>query len=114
MRVLALAAALLVGVMTGESRAADPSVWNDIMNTKQFVACVVPEYQPYSWKDRASGEWKGFAADMARDVAKDLHVQPAFVETSFKTVILDLQSAKCHAFFGFNATPERALAIDFA
>jgi len=28
--------------------------------------------------------------------------------------VLDLQSAKCHAFFGFNATPERALAIDFA
>jgi len=29
-------------------------------------------------------------------------------------VVLDLQSAKCHVFFGFNATPERALAIDFS
>ena len=29
-------------------------------------------------------------------------------------MILDLQGAKCHVFFGFNATPERALAIDFA
>ena len=36
------------------------------------------------------------------------------LETSFKTVVLDIQSGKCNAFFGFNATPERALAIDFA
>ena len=113
MRLLAFAFALVI-VMAGEARAADPSIWNDIMGTKKFVACVVPEYQPYSWKDRASGEWKGFAADMARDVASALHVEPAWVETSFKTVVLDLQAAKCHAFFGFNATPERALAIDFA
>ena len=114
MRALLAAAAVLMCLLGGKAEAADPSVWNDIMNTKKFVSCVVPEYQPYSWKDRTTGEWKGFAADMARDVANDLHVQPAFVETSFKTVILDLQSAKCHAFFGFNATPERALAIDFA
>ena len=43
-----------------------------------------------------------------------IRVEPEFVETTFRTVVLDLQSAKCHAFFGFNATPERALAIDFS
>jgi polar amino acid transport system substrate-binding protein len=43
-----------------------------------------------------------------------MHVDLDFVETTFKTVVLDLQSGKCDVFFGFNATPERALAIDFA
>ncbi len=73
----------------------------------------MPAYQPYSTRG-ADGEWTGFAVEMAKDVAKSLHVDLDFVETSFKTVVLDLQSGKCHVFFGFNATPERALAIDFA
>ena len=108
------AAAAAIGFHWASAFAAEaPSVWDDVMATKKLVACVVPAYQPYSWKDK-DGEWQGFAVEMAKDVAKDLHVEPAFVETSFKTVVLDLQSAKCHVFFGFNATPERALAIDFA
>ena len=61
-----------------------------------------------------AGNWSGFAVEMAKDVAKSLHVDLEYVETSFKTVVLDLQSGKCQVFFGFNATPERALAIDFA
>ena len=61
MRRLALACLLVLGI-AAQARAADPSIWNDITGTKKFVACVVPEYQPYSWKERSSGEWKGFAA----------------------------------------------------
>jgi len=110
----ALAAMAFAAVLPIGAYAADqPTAWNDIQSTKKFVACVVPAYQPYSWKD-PGGEWHGFAVEMAKDVANALHVDVAFVETSFKTVVLDIQSAKCHAFFGFNATPERALAIDFA
>jgi polar amino acid transport system substrate-binding protein len=109
-----LGLSLIAAGLTTAAFAADaPSAWSDIQSSKKFVACVVPAYQPYSWKD-PGGEWHGFAVEMAKDVAKSLHVEPEFVETSFKTVVLDLQSAKCHAFFGFNATPERALAIDFA
>jgi polar amino acid transport system substrate-binding protein len=95
------------------SAAESSSIWNSVMSTGKLVTCVVPAYQPYSWKDN-NGKWQGFAVKMAQDTAYDLHVQPVFVETSFKTVVLDLQSAKCDVFYGFNATPERALAIDFA
>lgn len=108
-----LAFAAIFGLGSSGALAADPNAWTDIMNSKKLVACVVPAYQPYSWKDK-DGNWQGFAVEMAKDVAKSMRVEPVFVETSFKTVILDIQSAKCHAFFGFNATPERALAIDFA
>jgi len=108
-----LAIAAVVVLASTRVFAASPSAWDDIQSTKKFVACVVPAYQPYSWRD-SDGTWHGFAVEMAKDVAQSLHVEVAFVETSFKTVVLDLQSAKCHAFFGFNATPERALAIDFA
>lgn len=106
---------LLVAALTlaGNAKAEPESAWSQITSAKKLVVCAVPAYQPYSWKD-SNGQWHGFVIDMANDVAKDLHVQPSFVETSFGTVVLDLQSGKCNVFFGFNATPERALAIDFA
>ncbi len=103
-----------LSLISGAALAADPqSSWSEISSTKKLNVCVVPAYQPYSWKDTA-GTWNGFAVEMAKDVSKSLRVEPSFVESSFKTVVLDLQSGKCHAFFGFNATMERALAIDFA
>jgi len=83
------------------------------MSTKKLQVCVIPSYPPYSFKD-ASGEWQGFSAEMARDVAKSLHAEPVYVDSSLRTVVLDLQSDKCQVFFAFNATPERALAVDFA
>jgi polar amino acid transport system substrate-binding protein len=107
-----LLVAALAAVSASSAFAAD-SAWTEITSKKQLTACVVPAYQPYSSKD-TSGNWSGFAVEMAKDVAKSMRVEVAFVETSFKTVVLDIQSGKCHAFFGFNATPERALAIDFA
>ena len=114
LRTRILTFAVLAALAGTRAYAADGSTaWEDIQKTKKFVACVVPAYQPYSWRD-TDGTWHGFTVEMAKDVANALHVELDFVETSFKTVVLDIQSAKCHAFFGFNATPERALAIDFA
>jgi polar amino acid transport system substrate-binding protein len=113
-RIVALCAITLLGLIHASSaRAQSASAWNDIQSGRKLVVCVVPAYQPYSWKD-PNGTWYGFAVEMAKDVAKSLRAEAEYVETSFKTVVLDLQSGKCHAFFGFNATPERALAIDFA
>jgi polar amino acid transport system substrate-binding protein len=107
------AALLLLCGAASRAWAETPSAWSEIMSTKKIKVCVIPSYPPYSSKD-ASGEWQGFSAVMAKDVAKDLHVEPVFVDTSLSTVVLDLQSDKCHVFFAFNATPERALAVDFA
>ncbi len=107
---IAAAAALL---STAADAADMPSVWNQIMTTKKLTICVIPSYQPYAWQD-STGTWQGFAPEMGRDVAKDLHVEPVFVETTQATIVLDLQSNKCDTYFAFNATPERALAIDFA
>ena len=106
-----LTVATLASLATSAAQA--DTAWNEIMADKQLVACVVPAYQPYSAKN-AAGEWSGFAVEMAKSVADALHVELELVETSFKTVVLDLQGNKCDVFFGFNATPERALAIDFA
>jgi polar amino acid transport system substrate-binding protein len=108
-----LAAAGLTLTAAGASAQTATSIWADIMAKRKLTTCIVPSFQPYSWRD-SNGVWQGFVAEMARNVAGAMRVEVEFQETSFRTVVLDLQSGKCHAFFGFNATPERALAIDFA
>jgi polar amino acid transport system substrate-binding protein len=107
---IAIALSLIGGDASG---AYTPSVWTDIMTKKKLATCVIPSYQPYAWREK-DGTWQGFAPEMARDLAKSLHVESEFVETTQGTIVLDLQSGKCHTYFAFNATPERALAIDFA
>ncbi|HYC14195.1 MAG TPA: hypothetical protein VEC75_08090, partial [Stellaceae bacterium] len=56
----AIAAMAFAAILPVAAHAADATAWDDIQSTKKFVACVVPAYQPYSWKD-PGGEWKGFA-----------------------------------------------------
>ena len=106
-------AVFCLSLTAGAARAQTPSAWDEIMANKKLVACVIPAYQPYSYKD-PSGQWKGFSVDMVSDIAKALHIDIAYRESNLKTLVLDLQADKCQVFIAFNATPERALAIDFA
>jgi hypothetical protein len=47
-------------------------------------------------------------------VAKEMGVKAVPVETTWATCVLDLQASKADVQFGLQATPKRALEIDFA
>jgi polar amino acid transport system substrate-binding protein len=66
---------------------------------------------PYFNKDPRTGEWRGFAVEMARDIAKTLGVKLEIVESSWPNQIIDVQSGKADLAFGVTATPQRALSI---
>lgn len=69
---------------------------------------------PYFNKDPRTGEWRGFAVEMARDIAKTLGVKLEVVESSWPNSILDVQSGKADLAFGITATPQRALSVAFS
>jgi polar amino acid transport system substrate-binding protein len=69
---------------------------------------------PYFNKDPRTGEWRGFAVEMARDIAKTLGVKLEIIESSWPNQILDVQSGKADLAFGVTATPQRALSIAFS
>lgn len=68
---------------------------------------------PYFNKDPRSGEWRGFAIEMARDIANTLGVKLEVVESSWPNSILDVQSGKVDLALGVTATPQRALSVAF-
>jgi polar amino acid transport system substrate-binding protein len=69
---------------------------------------------PYFNKDPRTGEWRGFAIEMARDIAKTLGVKLEVTESSWANSILDVQSGKVDIALGITATPQRALSVTFS
>lgn len=69
---------------------------------------------PYFNKDPRTGKWRGFAIDMARDIADQIGVKLQVVESSWANSILDVQSGKADIALALTALPKRALSIKFS
>ena len=114
----AVAIALLITAMPGP--AAAQAAWEHILSTGKLRMGVMPGRPPAVWKYPATNTWEGFNVEFARDVVKALSkemgkpIQLDYVETSWATVVLDIQSNRLDALFGMSETEERKKAIDMA
>ena len=93
--------------------AAAESTWDQIKRTGQLRYGAI-DYPPNWYRDKTTGKWTGFLVEMVEDIAKEMGVEAVPVETTWATCVLDLQSNKTDLQFGLQATPKRALVIDFA
>jgi len=84
-----------------------------VLRTKRVRYGVVNAQPPYSWKDPASGAWRGFMVDIAADLAGQLGAVTEPVESTWGTAVLDAQAGKVDIFFGLGPSPEREKAVDF-
>lgn len=117
--VLAVAAAVvaLTGSAVAQTRV---SIWDKIQSSGVMTAGVMVENRPGVWKDVTTGKYHGFYVNIARAIGEDLSkamgksIQVEFVETTWTTVVLDLQSAKIDLWSGMSVTPQRLQAIDMA
>ncbi len=95
---------------------ADP-VWDRIQSSGKIVCGAIPNDKVGSWIDRATGQWEGYEVELCRAMALDLSkdmgkdIAPEFRETSWKTVVLDIQSNKIDIWPGMSATPAREQAL---
>lgn len=115
-RMLAGGAALLPATaMLGTARAqpANESTLDRVRRTKVLRIAALPGELPYFQKDIVNGTWSGAAIDMANSIAKLLDAKLEYVEATYGTSVLDLQTGKVDLAFALNPTPERALAVRF-
>ncbi|BBK36980.1 ABC transporter substrate-binding protein [Allostella sp. ATCC 35155] len=108
---VAAAAGLLAG---GPAMAQAPagSTWNQIRERGELRIGAAPS-EPWFAKDQRSGEWSGIGWAMGVAVAKELNVKPVAVETTWGNAVAGLQANQFDVMFVMDATPQRALAIDF-
>ena len=110
---VAIFAAIAVAVALAAVSAEAEATWDQIKRTGKLRYGAV-DYPPNWYRDKTSGKWTGFLVEMVEDVAKEMGVEAVPVETTWATCVLDLQSNKTDLQFGLQATPKRALVIDFA
>lgn len=87
-------------------------VWADalesILSSKQLRVCIWPEYYGISYVDPRTQELIGIDVDLAKELGKEFGVKVTFIESSFATLITDIQSKKCDiAMFAIGQTKER-------
>lgn len=110
---LTAAAAALAAPALAQAPAAE-SAFDRIRRTKKLRIGAVAGAAPNYVKDIATGQWRGIYVDLCKSLAEELEAELEITETTFGNSILDLQSNKIDVFFGLQATPKRALAIDFS
>lgn len=116
MQSVLIAATLSFASMTAMAADADP-VWNRIESSGKIVCGAIAADPIGSWQDRETNQWKGYEIELCREIAKDLgkemgrDIQPSFKETTWGTIVLDIQSNKIDIWPGMSATEERKKAL---
>jgi polar amino acid transport system substrate-binding protein len=106
------AAAAVVAAAPGPALAQEGSTWARIKSSGELRIGVTPG-EPWYFKDQRSNEWSGIGFAAGQAVAKDLGVKLVPVETTWGNAVAALQAGQIDVMFVLDATPQRALAIDF-
>ena len=91
---------------------AQESTWDQIQSTGVIrVGCAPSE--PWYFKDPETGEWSGIGPGITALLAKEMKLDWKCVETTWGNAVAGLQANQFDMMVALDATPQRALAIDF-
>ncbi len=103
---------MFVGFGVNAALAQEKSTWQAIKD-RGSLRVGVTQAPPWFFKNPAGTEWTGLGASLGKAMAKALDVTFAPVEVTWGTAVAALQANKIDIMFVLDATPKRALAIDF-
>ncbi len=109
---MVLALALTIALQAHPGHTQDTSTWQAIKD-RGSLRIGATQAPPWYFKDPQSGEWSGLGISVGQAMADTLGVELEVVETTWGNAIAALQADKIDTMFVLDATPERALAVDF-
>lgn len=107
--VIAIAATLGLGA---PAQAQDGSTW-DAIQERGTLRIGVTQAPPWYFNNPATGEWSGLGVSIGASMADTLGVELEPVEVTWGTAVSALQANQIDIMFVLDATPARAMAIDF-
>ena len=109
--VLAFALALTFSAVTA---AADGSILHKVLDAGELRVGTTGDFNPMSFKDPATKEYRGHQIDAAKQLAKDMGVKVKFVPTDWKTLINGVVAGKYDIVMtGTSMTVSRAKAAGY-
>lgn len=108
---VALALATVFSLNTS-AEAQNASTWDSIQE-RGTLRIGVTQAPPWYFNNPASGEWSGLGVSIGTQMAETLGVELEPVEVTWGTAVSALQADQIDIMFVLDATPARAMAIDF-
>ncbi len=106
-----IALAATIG-LNAAAQAQQPSTWNAIQE-RDTLRIGVTQAPPWYFFNPATGAWSGLGISIGSAMAETLGVDVAFVEVTWGTAVSALQADQIDIMFVLDATPARAMAVDF-
>lgn len=98
---------------SGLTLAADTRLQR-VLTAQTLRVCIWPDYYGISFRNPKTLQLSGIDIDLAQELARDLGVTVAFVDSSFATLIDDVLSDRCDlAMFAIGITPARQAQLHF-
>lgn len=116
-------AAVAMLALAGSAQAQTASTWEQIQTTKKVrLGCAQAE--PWCFKDLTGSDapgsvesagivWRGVSVGLGKSIADAMGVELEVVETTWGNAVAGIQANQYDFMFVLDATPERALAVDF-
>jgi polar amino acid transport system substrate-binding protein len=105
-------AAIVATAGSSAQAQVQPGTLQQIRDRGELRVGVAPG-EPWFYKDQRSDQWYGIGWGVAVALARDLGVKPVPVETTWGNAVAGLQAGQFDVMFVLDATPQRALAVDF-
>ncbi|MGR3290036.1 MAG: transporter substrate-binding domain-containing protein [Paracoccaceae bacterium] len=96
----------------GSAWSQQTSTW-DAIQDRGSIRIGVVQAPPWFFKNLATNEWTGLGSSVGKAMAETLGVEFEPVEVTWGTAVSALQANKIDVMFVLDATPARAMAIDF-
>lgn len=110
----AAAAAALAIPIQAQAQAAGSSRLAAIQSSGRIRFGTTGDFNPMSFRDPASREYRGHQIDAANQLARDMNVRAEFVATDWRTLINGLQADQYDVVFtGTSMSVPRAMAASF-
>lgn len=86
-----------------------------VKDSGELRVCIWPDYYGISLRHPRTGQLTGIDIDLSVELASDLGVKLKYVDSSFQTLVEDLQAGHCDvAMFAVGMTPQRQQALRFS
>jgi ABC-type amino acid transport substrate-binding protein len=111
---LATAAAVMAGVALPAAAGANP-VLERVRAAGTVRVCIWPDYYGISLRNPRTQQLVGLDIDLSAEFARDLGLKLQHVDSSFATLIADLQADRCDvAMFAVGMLPQRMERLRFS
>ena len=107
------ALAALAALVLTKAATAGP-VQQRVADSATLRVCIWPDYYGISLRSPRTQQLSGIDIDLSAELAKDLGAKLQYVDSSFQTLIKDLQSDRCDvAMFAIGMLPQRMEHLKF-